>query len=250
MTTVARPVITRCRDCALRRRRLFRPLISPEVAFLEEVKTGEVHLEAGTELIVEGAAAAAVYTLLDGWAIRFLAGAGERRQILEILLPGDTIGVTAAVTGRSGYSVATLTDARFCMLHLDSLARILRDLPCLALDLLRTQLHDAERTDMRFAAWGQLDGHHRVGFFVIEIYERLCQRGMTDGTSCMFPLRGIDVADAVGLSRVHVARALRELRDRDLAHLRRGRLTLPDPERLALHVGHDFDPAPMQRTIL
>lgn len=250
MTTLARSTSTRCRDCTLRQRSVFRPLDEPAIALLEAMKIGEIALDAGTNLTIDGDATAAIYTLLDGWAIRYLRRDQERRQILEILLPGDTIGVAAAVTGRSNVDIGTLTRAHFCVLHMQTLPTILSDHPGLALDLLRTQLDDAERADMRLASWGQLSGRDRVGLFLIEMYERLRRRDMVQGPSCAFPLRGVDVADAVGLSRVHVARALRLLRDEDLAHMRRGRLVIPDPERLALVVGHRFDPAPAPRVIL
>lgn len=250
MIALMAPKVTDCRSCTLRRKSLFRPLVRPELAFLAKMKDGEVLCGAGNELIAEGSAAVAIYTLLDGWAIRYVRQSANRRQILAVLLPGDTVGITGAVTGTNKYSVAALTSSRFCVLQRQTLQTMRRSLPSFALDLLRTQLDDEQWTCMSLARSRQQAGDERVGSFTIELYDRLRLRDMVEGTSCDIPLRGIDIADVVGLSRVHAARALRRLRDLDLAHLRRGRLTLPDPKRLADHVGYSFQSDPARRTIL
>lgn len=244
------PTTTYCRNCMLRRQSVFRRLSRAELTFLAKMKDGELLCKAGDELMAEGSAATAIYTLLDGWAIRYVRQFPDCRQILAVLLPGDTIGLMGTATDTNKYSVAALTASRFCILSPRTLPTMRDSLPSLALDLVRTQLDEELQINISFARRNQQSGYHRVGFFTVELYDRLRQRGMVAGTSCAFPLRGIDIADAVGLSRVHVARALRDLRDRDLAHLRRGRLVLPDPERLADHVAYSFESKPTGRTIL
>jgi hypothetical protein len=56
--------------------------------------------------------------------------------------------------------------------------------------------------------------------------------GLTDGRSCDFPLTQLDLADATGLTAVHVNRTLQELRRDALIELQSRTLTIPDLERL------------------
>jgi DNA-binding GntR family transcriptional regulator len=73
---------------------------------------------------------------------------------------------------------------------------------------------------------------------------------MTNGVACPFPLRRTDIADAVGLSRVHVMRALRELRAQGLMDLRGRDLIIPSVARLAAYTGYTLQPPNGTRFIL
>ena len=48
------------------------------------------------------------------------------------------------------------------------------------------------------------------------------------GSTCPFPLQRRDIADAAGISRVHVARTLERLREQRLATIQDGVLVLLD----------------------
>ncbi len=72
--------------------------------------------------------------------------------------------------------------------------------------------------------------------------------GLTQNGSCDFPLTQTDIADATGLTAVHVNRTLQELRRDDLIVIERRQLTIPDIHRLMdaamfnpnyLHLGHE-----------
>jgi biotin operon repressor len=56
--------------------------------------------------------------------------------------------------------------------------------------------------------------------------------GMTRGQSCEFPPTQTDLADATGLTAVHVNRTLQELRRAGLIVLQGRTLTIPDLEAL------------------
>jgi len=80
------------------------------------------------------------------------------------------------------------------------------------LGVLKTRLEEGRRTDKRLRLLGRMGAEERVGYVLIETYDRLRQRSMAGVASCPLPLRRTDIADAVGLSRVHVMRVMRELR--------------------------------------
>jgi CRP-like cAMP-binding protein len=75
---------------------------------------------------------------------------------------------------------------------------------------------------------GQRTAYERISHLLAELYLRLKTVGLTQNGSCDFPLTQTDVADATGLTAVHVNRTLQELRRDNLIVLERRRLTIPD----------------------
>jgi CRP-like cAMP-binding protein len=72
----------------------------------------------------------------------------------------------------------------------------------------------------------------RVAHLLCEIVERLRPVGLWDGKSCAFPITQMDLADATGLSVVHLNRTLQELRASGLIILRERLLTIHDLDAL------------------
>ena len=240
----------RCKECALRRKQLFRPMKGREVGAIARMKKDDLVVPAGTDVIREGARGQTFYTLYEGWAVRYHRLGDESRQILDVILPGDQVGFTPVLLGQSAHSVQTLTPATFCALDGRALAGVLKANPEMALDLLKTWLGEARRSDLRLTMLGRLTAAERVGYFLIEIYDRLRRRGMARKGTSQFPLRGIDIADAVGLSRVHVMRALKELRSEALLDLEGGDLIIPDFAKLAKFTGYIAVPRSGKRVVI
>src|SRR5207244_4975590 len=82
-----------CFECALRACGAFKPISDMELAFINEMKRDHLTLPAGADIIAAGLGQAELYTLYAGWAFRFKMLPDGRRQILNILLPGDLIGL-------------------------------------------------------------------------------------------------------------------------------------------------------------
>ncbi|MDB5413317.1 MAG: cyclic nucleotide-binding protein, partial [Rubritepida sp.] len=79
---------------------------------------------------------------------------------------------------------------------------------------------------------GQRGATERMAHLLCELYLRLRLVGLADDDSCELPLTQSDLADAVGLSPVHVNRVLQELRTSGLIGLRGRILTIPSIDAL------------------
>src|SRR5947209_1240681 len=90
-----------CEQCQLRRRTLFRPFSEHELGFISEMKTDHIVVAPRGDIIREDEVGGPVYTLFEGWAIRYHRLPHGARQILDIVLPGDTVGMASAVLGGS-----------------------------------------------------------------------------------------------------------------------------------------------------
>ena len=150
--------------------------------------------------------------VFEGWAARYHRHRNGSRQILDVALPGDTIALAAVLLGASAHSIQALTPAKFCTLDGRQFVARFESNSRFALGVLKTRLEEGRRTDKRLRLLGRMGAEERVGYVLIETYDRLRQRSMAGVASCPLPLRRTDIADAVGLSRVHVMRVMRELR--------------------------------------
>jgi CRP-like cAMP-binding protein len=95
---------------------------------------------------------------------------------------------------------------------------------------------------------GQRTAYERIAHLFVELFLRLRTVGLTRNGSCDFPLTQVDIADATGLTPVHVNRTLQELRRDNLIVLERKQLEIPDLNRLTdvamfnpnyLHLDHE-----------
>jgi CRP-like cAMP-binding protein len=161
------------------------------------------------------------------------------RQILDLVLPGDMIGLASAVLGTVRHSVQAITPVSLCVLESRRISELFGSCPGLALNILQTRVEEEQRGDVRLSLLGRSTAEQRIGYLMLETFDRLRQRGMVNGGStCPFPLQRRDLADAAGLSRVHVARTLESLRERRLVEIQDGVLVLFNREKLADLAGY------------
>ena len=80
---------------------------------------------------------------------------------------------------------------------------------------------------------GRRDAIERVAHVICELFARLSLVGLADANSFAFPVTQMDLADATGLSTVHVNRTLQELRASGLITLRERHVIIHDLEGLS-----------------
>ena len=180
-----------------------------------------------------------VHLLLAGLACRYRMLRDGRRQITAILVPGDLCDPVAILASRSDYAVTTLTR---CTVGEIPLARFsLRDDRGLATALGRRLSRDEAIARAWIVSLGRRIGVERVAHLFCELRWRLAAVGFASEDSFDLRVTQNDLADALGLTPVHVNRVLKCLRDGEFIHLKSGQLTLLDRPRLERLA--QFDPA-------
>ena len=87
---------------------------------------------------------------------------------------------------------------------------------------------------------GRRSAYQRIAHLVCELVTRLRAAGLVQAGACdLPPITESDIADATGLSVVHVNRALQQLRGDRLLDLRAGVLVALDWERMRQAAGYD-----------
>lgn len=220
--------------------------LSPEeMAFLEAMPLSLQDAGIGAELLREGQLLAAPQILLSGWACRFRMLPDGRRQIFDFILPGDLFGVyfgpgAVALSTAVTLTVALTADAsplwaavRDRADEFPGLANCCRAAVSLAEARLLDQL-------MRV---GRQTAYERTASLILEFFHRLRHAGLAEGDVIPMPLTQETIADALGLSVVHLNRTLQQLRRDRLIESRNGFMRVLDPEQLAKI--SDFRPPPV-----
>jgi CRP/FNR family transcriptional regulator len=189
------------------------------------------HLAAHTELIRSHEPQSEVGILLKGWACRYRLLPDGRRQILDVHLPGDLIGLDGFLMKRSPDFVMTLTEAIYGSIDHDRFQRLIasRDV---ALHILALVVSEKRRLDEHLATIGQMVADEKLAALLLEFYVRLRHRQIVKGKSFHFPLTQQQLGDFLGMTVVHVNRVLKRLRDAGIVNVKHRVVVIHDMARL------------------
>jgi CRP/FNR family transcriptional regulator len=238
-----------CRDCTLRRCRAFRAFSPEELAFVERFKVGELSLSPGSDLLEAGNNSPHLFTVLDGWAHRYVLLEDGRRQILNFLLPGDLLGLQSSVFEAMQHSVQALTELRVCVFQRSKLWLLYEKQPGLAFDVTWLAAHEESLVDQMLTSVGRRTARERIAFLIVHLHDRLDGLERVRASSFAFPLTQQLIADALGLSLVHTNRTLKRLQAQGLIARTNGRLKICDLAALRRIAGIG-DTVPPQRPML
>ncbi len=200
------------------------------------------------DLIREGENPKFAHLMLDGWACRYKALPDGRRQIVAFFIPGDFCDLNVYVLRQMDHSVGAITRLSVADISREDMDRLTARYPRVAQALWWETLVNAAIQREWTLNVGQRTAYERIAHLLTELFLRLRTVKMTNGTSCDFPLTQNDLADATGLTAVHVNRTVQELRRDGLIELERRRLTILDMQRLMeaamfnanyLHLDHE-----------
>jgi CRP-like cAMP-binding protein len=179
--------------------------------------------------------------LLEGVMCRYMDDRQGNRQIVAFHVPGDFVDLHGFAMRHLDHDVATLTPARVALVGHDRLEQIVAHHPRLTRLLWFSTLLDAAMHREWVFRLGRLEADGRVAHLFCELHARLSMVGLVNDGLFRFPVTQIDLAEAAGVTPVHLNRVLRSLRERGLMTFRSGEVHIRDIE--ALTALADFDPA-------
>jgi CRP-like cAMP-binding protein len=184
------------------------------------------------DLIREGDAPDFVYLVVGGWGCHYRTLADGRRQIVDFAIPGDFCDLNLFILDRMDHSIGAITRFKVAEVRRDVLHNVVTNCPNITTALWWVELVSKSIHREWIVNVAQRSAQERISHLFCEMFLRLESVGLTNGFSCDFPLTQQDIADATGLTPVHVNRTIQELRRRDLVILERQRLAIPDMARL------------------
>ncbi len=180
-----------------------------------------------------GDAGVRVRVIVSGWAFRYRTLHDGRRQILDVLLPGDTFGLETLFDHRTEASVQTATPMTYFALAPESLAQAFDLSPEFRRHLMNVVFAQKAALENLVIRLGQCDAEERTAELLLSLHTRLVQCGLALGPSFVLELTQQEMADALGLHVIHLNRVLGRLRARKLVSANGKTVTLHDLQGLA-----------------
>ena len=167
-----------------------------------------------------------------GWAATVVNCGAAGNHISQIVLPGEAVAAELASPVAPPRTVRTLTPVEYCSFDKTFVRSLLREHEWARQLLLDVTYQRTLDLQARLADLGVRDAEGRIVSLLLDIYCRLQTRGLAEDGQCEFPLSQQTVAEATGLTQVHVSRVMKTLRERELLWIDRHVLHIPDAERV------------------
>jgi CRP-like cAMP-binding protein len=196
------------------------------------------------DILREGAKPNEACLILSGLAARYKVVVGGRRQILSLHLPGDMPDLQALYVPALDHSLVALTPVRVGYIPHESLRNLMRLNAAVADALMRQMVIEAAIYREWIASIGRRTALERTAHLICETFMRMNAIGLAEQATFDFALTQVEIADATGLSSVHVNRTLKELRRLGLIETSGKVHALSDWEKIQETA--DFDPAYLQ----
>jgi CRP-like cAMP-binding protein len=242
-------MVTHCQNCPLRGQSQFKSLPDDHLDFLRRFKAGEIQVEPGAQLLMEGANSPQLFTALEGLGVRYKTLEDGRRQVINFVLPGDFVGLQAGVMKEMRHSVEASTPMTLCVFNRADLWTLFKAQPAIAFDLTWLAALEESFLGDALAMVGQAPAETRIVWGLLRFHDRCRMAGLGDGRGVPFPYRQQDLADALGLSLVHTNKTLQSLRQRQVLSLQENRLRFLDMGRaeamLDAELRHQAAPRPL-----
>ena len=220
--------------------RFRRPTSSGATAILKSV-VRERAVGARHDILRQGEEPQSAHVLLDGHTCRYRVLSDGRRQITAVMVPGDVCDLEAILRGRADFNVGTLTACIFGEIPFERIAPLDGTDRETRTALLRQLLRDEAIAREWLVGLGRRTALERIAHLFCELWLRLRGVGLARDDGYDLKIRQGELADALGLSTVHVNRVLQNLRRTGLIRWSEGSLSIVDFPALA-HLA-EFDPS-------
>ena len=189
-------------------------------------------LEAQTYTIREGDAPTQCGVLVSGFAFRQKLTGDGTRQIVALHIPGEALDFQSLFLDVADHNVQTLTRAEVAFIPRQELQELARSRAAIGHAILVTILVEASI----FREWvlnvGRRDSRTRTAHLLCEFAMRLEAQGLTQDYGYNLPMTQEQLADALGLTPVHVNRTLKALEADGLISRTGRQVSFPDWKRL------------------
>lgn len=193
----------------------------------------------GHEMIHEGQPNASAFILAEGWALSYKVLPDGERQIVDFQVPGDFLGLRSVLFRTADHSIEAATHIEASEVLTSDIFDAFSHAPRLATAVLWAASRDEAMVVEHLVNIGRRSAEDRLAHLLLELGARLMLVGLGDKTGFACPLTQYHLADALGLSAVHVNRVLRHLRDDGLVTFQKGRVVFDDFDRLRKMAGFD-----------
>jgi CRP-like cAMP-binding protein len=206
----------------------FIPLAPQELKCLAEMQADAIKVKRGKQLVQEGQTEHKAFVIQSGWACSFKLLPNGSRQIISFPIAGDCVGLRSVLLRTADHSFSTLTDAVVSSVEGAHILKCVTEFSRLGAALLWAASRDEAMIVEHLVNIGRRNAIERTAHFFMELAERVSLSGLGTEKEFKCPLSQFVIADALGLTAIHVNRVLRQLRDRKLLTVQKGSVRIHD----------------------
>jgi CRP-like cAMP-binding protein len=193
------------------------------------------------DIVREGEPTTSCCLVLEGIVSRYKTLRNGGRQILSFHIAGDMVDLQSSLMEVSDHSIRSHTPIKIAHVEHEAVLQAAEQFA----DLGRAFWFDTLCDAAIFREWtvnvGRRTGRERLAHLLLEFGTRLRLAGLSDGRTFTLPITQADLADATGLSPVHLNRSLQSLRREGWIRTSRRDVEIFDRESLALEAGFSAD---------
>ena len=178
------------------------------------------------DIVRDGDLATQCCLILEGWAYRYKILSEGRRQIFSFHIAGDIPDLQSLHIPLMDHTLGTITQATVAFIPHDSLHELTARFPAIAAAFWRDTLVDAATFREWLIAMGRRPAFEHLAHLFGELYLKQEAVGLAGDHRCPLPITQVDLADATGMTSVHINRVLKEMRGRGMITLHRQTLVV------------------------
>lgn len=190
-----------------------------------------------------------VHVMLSGWGARYKTLRDGSRQIVDFVIPGDFCDLHVALLREMDHGIQALTACSLARINEDQIARLTSENSRIVRAMWWSTLVDQGILREWVLNVGRRDAYERVAHLLCEMHFRMDRVGLVEHDQLSLPITQEELADATGLTGVHINRTLQRFRREKLIELRSGMLTLLDAAALRESAGFNPSYLHIQRRI-
>lgn len=218
----------------------FIALSDPEFAVLADLHRRRRSFPAGHDMVYEGQSDRSAYILARGWVCSYKLLPGGARQIVDFQIPGDFLGLRSVLFRTADHNIEPVTEVEASQVITTDLTDAFSRSPRLATAMLWAASRDEAMVVEHLVNLGRRDALQRTAHFLLELGARLMLVGLGTKAGYDCPLSQYLLADALGLSAVHINRVLRHLREDGLLTFRDGKVIFDNFDGLVALAGFNL----------
>ncbi|MFB0613629.1 Crp/Fnr family transcriptional regulator [Aurantiacibacter poecillastricola] len=217
----------------------YAPLSDDEKSLIEKMTSENIKTyPAKSDIIADGDRPDFVHLVLDGWAARYKILHDGSRRIMAFLIPGDFCDLHITVLRQMDHGIMALSPCKVARLDSARLSELATERTNLTKALWWATLVD-EAVLRQWVINAGRPALAAVAHLLCELHQRMKSIGLVTDRQLELPVTQAELAEATGMTPVHISRTLQNLRQAGLIELRAHSLFIPDIEALAETGGFD-----------
>ena len=226
-------------SCLATKLSTFIRLTASELDCIADLQAEPMHIAAGREILSQGEQGHSAYILQLGWGCSFKLLQNGGRQIITFPIAGDCVGLRSVFLRTSDHAFSAITDVVVSRVEVPRMVQVFTEFPHIGSAILWATSRDEAITVEHLSSIGRRSAIERTAHFFLELRERLLLVKLGTETEFACPLNQYELADALGLSAIHINRVLRELREMNLLTFQDHTVTIHDGAGLKKLAGYE-----------